>query len=909
LPEGLAASDEIAEKVEFQLQLDKPAPPHFKFTREYAQREGLNYTDDKEYFEYKCWEGLEERLKSIPPELHQQYRERLQYEIEIIEKMGFPGYMLIVWDFINYAKDPSRHPEKYRQKYQGKPIPVGPGRGSAAGSLVAYALKITNIDPIRWGLLFERFLNPERVTLPDIDVDFCQERREEVLEYVKNQYKSTNVGQVVTFQSLQARGVLRDLIRIFGINYSEGDKFVKLVPEGPKVKLSKVLKEEPKIQQKIEEAPLYDRLMKFALALEGIYRGTGTHAAGVVISDTPLWEKSPLYKLSPTEEMAATQYSLNYLEPVNLIKFDFLGLKNLTIIQKAVDFIREQEGVEVDLENLNLEDPKVYQLIRSGKTLGLFQIESEGMRRLAQRLKPTNFNDIIAMLALYRPGPMEAGMLDDYINRKHGREPVSYFFPEFEKPLKPILEPTYGVIVYQEQVMQIVQEIAGFTLGEADIIRRAMGKKNEELMKKYKEEFITRAAERGYTPSNAEALFEKIEKFAGYGFNKSHSAAYAMVTFQTAYLKTYYPTHFFSALLTYEADNTDKIATYLEEARSLGIEILPPDVNGSKGEFQPAGKGQILFGLNGLKGVGEKAIESILKNQPFRDLREFLLKIDSKVNRKVLEVLIKGGALDSFGYSRRTLFENLDRLLEYKRRVEEQQQTLASGNSLFSIVGGEKGASHPPLKLENLPEWDPKTRLEREFEALGFYLSAHPLDPYREQLEQIQYHTSAEREELVDKEGLFVGKVVQLKVKRSKSGRRYGIVTLADFHGKLEIFLFGEELEQLEQIGTGEPIGIRAKVEREGERWRITGRKIFKLEEIGEEALPKGPKYLEFRYRLGERYIQQLSQIYQFLSRLEEGEHRVKLIFELPSGEVVEVLTDFWKSPPSQQRELARLIG
>jgi len=876
LPEAVENSDKIAQMVDVELVLNQPTPPSFKFTKEYAQREGLEFESDVEYFEYKCWEGLEERLKNIPPELHDQYRERLKYEIEIIKKMKFPGYMLIVWDFINYAKDPSRHLEKYRKKYGNKPIPVGPGRGSAAGSLVTYALKITNIDPIRWGLLFERFLNPERVSLPDIDVDFCQERREEVLEYVRHQYGKNNVSQVITFQSLLARGVLRDLARIFGVDYSTADKFVKLVPEGPKVKLKDALEQEPKISQKMEEDPLYDRLFRFGLALEGVKRGTGTHAAGVVISDTPLWEKSPLYKLDPAEEMPITQYSLNYLEAVDLIKFDFLGLKNLTIIQKALDFIADETGESIDLDNLDLTDPEVYKLIQSGKTLGLFQIESDGMQDLARRLKPSTFDDIIAMLALYRPGPMDAGMLDSYINRKHGREPVSYFFPEFEKALKPILEPTYGVIVYQEQVMQIVQAIAGFSLGEADIIRRAMGKKKKDLMKKYSEEFARRAQEQGYSYEHAKKLFESIEKFAGYGFNKSHSAAYAMVTYQTAYLKTHYPTQFFSALLTYEADNTDKVAKYIEEAKNLGIEVLPPDVNRSKGEFTPR-DGKILFGLNAIKGVGSKAVESILKGQPFGDLTDFLLKIDSKVNRKVLEQLIKAGALDSFGYTRRTLFENIDKMLEFKRQIEEKRHALTAKTSLFSVFGEEEVANEigGKIELENLPEWDTKTLLENEYASLGFYVSAHPLDPFKEELKELEYNLSSEKEELIKSEALFVGKVDKLKKKVGKSGKKFGILTLLDYHGKLDIFLFSRDLEKLEQMDLERPIAIKAEVDKDGERWRITGRKVLTLEEAKGEKKGTRQRILELTYRIGEEYEADLRAIRRQIEGMAEGEQRI----------------------------------
>ncbi|WP_456470545.1 DNA polymerase III subunit alpha [Caminibacter sp.] len=716
IPEALQNNKKLFENIHIDIPLGNPTPPTFKFTEEYAKKEGLDIKSDVEYFKYKCWQGLEKRLKKIPEHLHEEYKKRLQYEIDIIKQMKFPGYMLIVWDFINYAKDPSRH-----LRGDGNKIPVGPGRGSAAGSLVAYALEITNIDPLKYGLLFERFLNPERVSMPDIDVDFCQERRDEVIEYVQKKYGHENVAQVVTFGSLLAKGVLRDVARIFGIDYSTADKFVKLIPDQLGITLQKAKELEPKIKEITEDDPLYNRLYSFGEALEGLKRNTGKHAAGVVISDTKLWNKSPLYKQDEHDEFHTTQYSLNYLEPVDLIKFDFLGLKTLTVIDKAVKFIKENQKKEVNVDDLTLDDPEVFKLIQSGKTLGLFQIESDGMQDLAKRLKPTNFEDVIAMLALYRPGPMDAGMLDDYIERKHGRKPISYFYDEFEEVLKPILEPTYGVIVYQEQVMQIVQAIGGFSLGEADIIRRAMGKKKADLMAKYAEEFAKRAQKQGFSYENAKALFNLIEKFAGYGFNKSHSAAYAMITYQTAYLKKYFPTEFFAALLTYEADNTDKIARYIDEAKSLGIEVLPPDVQKSNAQFTPV-EDKILFGLSAIKGVGAKAIESIVQNRPFKDLEDFILKIDtSKVNKKVLEQLIKSGALDSFRYPRKTLLENIENMLEFKKRIEERKNAINHEHSLFADIETEDEIQEK-LQIKATDEFDMKTLLEGEYETLGFYV-------------------------------------------------------------------------------------------------------------------------------------------------------------------------------------------
>ncbi len=880
--DALENNKSLFENIDIQIPLNNPTPPTFKFTKEYAKAEGLDITNDVEYFEYKCKEGLKKRLKKIPPNLHDKYKKRLEYEMDIIKKMKFPGYMLIVWDFINYAKDPSRH-----LRGDGNPIPVGPGRGSAAGSLVAYALEITNIDPIKYGLLFERFLNPQRVSMPDIDVDFCQDRRDEVIEYVQQKYGNENVAQVITFGSLLAKGVLRDVARIFGIDYSEADRFVKLIPDKLGITLNEAKEIEEKINQIIKEDPLYERLYSFGEALEGVKRNTGKHAAGVVISDTKLWEKSPLYKQHQKDNFHTTQYSLNYLEPVDLIKFDFLGLKTLSVIDKAVKFIKFNKNKKINIDDLTLDDKKVFELIQSGKTLGLFQIESDGMRDLAKRLKPTNFEDIIAMLALYRPGPMDAGMLDDYIERKHGRKPISYFYEEFEEVLKPILEPTYGVIVYQEQVMQIVQAIGGFSLGEADIIRRAMGKKKADLMAKYAEEFAKRASERGFSYENAKALFNLIEKFAGYGFNKSHSAAYAMITYQTTYLKTYYPTEFFASLLTYDADNTDKIAKYIDEAKSLGIEILPPDIQKSNAEFTPLDN-KILFGLSAIKGVGIKAIESIIQNRPFKNLEDFILKIDtSKVNKKVLEQLIKAGALDSFGYNRKTLLNNLEAMLDFKRRVEERKNAIKHKNSLFATIADEEEIKE---KLQIMPfeEFDTQTLLEKEFQTLGFYVSAHPLDPYKEQIEKLNYNLSSDLEGLIGKEALFVGKIDKIQYKISKKGNKFAIITLMDYHGKISIMVF-RDLEKLEALKES-PIAIKAFVDKNGEFIRLSARKILTLKEAESEKGAIKEESIILTKTLSKNYEEELIQIYNLLTK-HPGNKKAILQLKTPFGFILQIDT------------------
>jgi len=874
LKDAITNSDKLSNSINIDIPLNNPTPPTFKFTKEYAKLEGLNIDNDVDYFEYKCKEGLKERLKYIPKEKHKEYEKRLEYEIEIIKKMKFPGYMLIVWDFVREAKK--------------RKIPVGPGRGSAAGSLVAYALQITNIDPLKYGLLFERFLNPQRVSMPDIDMDFCQERRGEIIEYVKEKYGKVNVAQVITFGSLLAKGVLRDVARIFGIDYSQADKFVKLIPDKLGITLKEAKELEPKIKEIINEEPLYKRLYSFGEHLEGIKRNTGMHAAGVVISDEELWKKSPLYKQDENDEAIVTQYSLNYLEPVDLIKFDFLGLKTLTVIDKTIKNIKENKNKEINIDLLTLDDENVFKLIQSGKTLGLFQIESDGMQDLAKRLKPTNFEDIIAMLALYRPGPMDSGMLDDYIERKHKRKEISYFFDEFEEVLKPILEPTYGVIVYQEQVMQIVQAIAGFSLGEADIIRRAMGKKKIDLMKKYAEDFATRASKRGFSYENAKKLFELIEKFAGYGFNKSHSAAYAMITYQTAYLKTYYPTEFLSALLTYEADNTDKIAKYIEEAKSLGIEILPPNVNKSNAQFTPIDN-KILFGLSAIKGVGSKAIESIIKNRPFKDLEDFILKVDTqKVNKKVLEQLIKSGAMDDFGLSRKAMLSKVEEILDFKKRVEEKKNAIKHENSLFA---SEEVEIDEHLQVPNVAEFDTKTLLEYEFETLGFYVSAHPLDPYKDKIKNIKYNLSSEVEEIINQEALFIGKIEQLKVKLSKKGNKFAIATLMDFHGKIDIMIFEKDLEKLNELNLDEPIAIKARVEKVGDFLRITAKKILNLQEAKNETAAKIEEITVIKRNISENIEEDLLKIYNEIVK-NPGDKKAILLLTTPFGFSLRVETN-----------------
>jgi DNA polymerase-3 subunit alpha len=872
LPEAIENTQILDEKITLKLNLGDPTPPKFKFTKEYAKEEGLEFDNDADYFEYKCKEGLEKRLVHIPENRHQEYRDRLDLEIEIINKMKFPGYMLIVWDFVREANSRTPH------------IPVGPGRGSAAGSLVAYSLWITDIDPIKYGLLFERFLNPERVSMPDIDMDFCQEKRGDIIEYVRDKYGRENVAQVITFGSLLAKGVLRDMARIFGIDYSIADTFVKLIPDELGIKLQDAKEKEPKIATLVDEEATYHRLYDFGLKLEGKKRNTGMHAAGVVISDNKLWEKTPLYK---QDENFVTQYSLNYLEDVDLIKFDFLGLKTLTVIDNALKNIKQNYNKDLDFSTMEMDDEGVFELISSGNTLGLFQIESDGMQDLNRRLKPTSFEDVIAVLALYRPGPMDAGMTEDFVQRKNGKSEIKYFFDDFEPILKPILGNTYGVIVYQEQVMQIVQEIGGFSLGEADVIRRAMGKKNIDYMKQKADEFASGAEKKGLKKEEAVELFLLIEKFAGYGFNKSHSAAYAMITYQTSFLKLHYPAEFMSALLSSEKDNTDKIVKYIDELKRLNVELLPPDVENSNDDFT-ALNGNVIFGLGAIKGVGSKAIESIIANRPFESLEDFILKVDtSKVNKRVLEALIKSGAMDKFEYSRKAMLNQVEEIIEYKKRVEDSKNRLK--NSLFGV----DDFVQEKLTLRNIPEFELLDLINSEFEALGFYVSAHPLDPYKDKFEDIKYNLSSEIDDLMGNSALFVGKITNIKKRIGKKGKPFGIISFMDFHGNFDFMVFADMLESIEQMDLNEPIAIKLELSMSGEFRRMNCKKIINIDEAKDEKIEikKSGKPIFYEIEINEEnYEEKLLEIYSRAMKF-NGSQKLILTIKTPFGFMLEVDT------------------
>ncbi len=813
LPEAVANTLRVAERCNVELDLGHTYLPNYQVPEGH---------DAKSFLRAQASEGLQRRLaqaraQGLEPD-EAVYQERLEYELGIIEQMGFPGYFLIVWDFINYAKEHG--------------IPVGPGRGSGAGSLVAYSLRITDIDPIRYTLLFERFLNPERVSMPDFDVDFCMNKRDRVIAYVTQKYGEDNVGQIITYGKMKAKAVVRDVARVLGLTFGEADRAAKLIPDDLGMTLAKAFEMEPRLGALREEDPRYGKLFDVALTLEGLNRQPGMHAAGVVIGDKPLWEYVPLYAVVGDDGTITriTQFAKSEVEEAGLVKFDFLGLKTLTVIDHAMRIIndgRAAQGEEpLDISTIPLDDPGVFELISSGDTTGVFQLESSGFKELLRKLKPDCLEDIIAAVALYRPGPLQSGMVDSFVRRKHGQEPVTYPHPWLEDTLKE----TYGVMVYQEQVMQAASVLAGFSLGQADILRRAMGKKKVEAMKQQREVFAKGCAERGVPADQAREIFDTIEKFAGYGFNKSHSAAYGLITYQTAWLKTHYPVEFMAALLTSDGDNTDKVVRFISEARAMGITVLPPSVNESAADFTAVG-GAIRFGLGAVKGVGGGAVEAILAAREeegrFGSLFDFCERVDlRRVNKRVAEALVKCGAFDDFGAARATLFASLDKAFE--RGAQIQRDKAAGQMSMFDLLaappqaggGGHDAARRADEALELREEWPDKQRLGYEKESLGFYVSGHPLDRYASELGRLGCTPISELARKEHRAEVQVGAVVSaLRERPLKSGDgRMAFVTLEDLTGQVEVLCFSAAYAEAEEIIKGdEPVLLTATVQHEGE--------------------------------------------------------------------------------------------
>ncbi len=818
--EAISQTQEIAERCNVEIETGKHHFPVFTID------EGTTYEEE---FEKRAREGFRKRLKrlNLSDQELKSYEERLAEELQIIKEKGFSSYFLIVSDFINWAKK--------------KGIPVGPGRGSAAGSLVAYSMGITDLDPVKYGLFFERFLNVERISLPDIDVDFCMSRRDEVIEYVTKKYGGEDhVAQIITFGQMKARAVIRDVGRGLGMSYQEVDRIAKLVPERLNISLEEAIRLEPKLMELSKKDERISRLLTIAKALEGLPRHSSTHAAGVVISDKPMMEYLPLTKGQEGETI--TQFDMKDVEKVGLIKFDFLGLKTLTVIDTALKLIERHHGEMIDLSSIPLDDEKTFELLKRGDTTGVFQLESSGMKELIRRLKPSTFTDLIALVALYRPGPLESGMVDDFVKRKHGEVEVEYLLPELE----PILKETYGVIVYQEQVMKIAQELAGYSLGEGDLLRRAMGKKIPEVMEAQKDRFMKGALERGVDPKKAETIFDLMAKFAGYGFNKSHSAAYALIAYQTAYLKAHYPIPFMTSLLSNELGNTDGVVKFLAECRVSGIEVLPPDINKSEEGFTIEGE-KIRFGLAAVKNVGESAIQSITtereKKGPFKDLEDFISRVDlRKVNKRVMESLIKSGALDSFGLKRAQMFAFLDELLEFGHK--KQREKSLGQKSLFDLKETSSSMSQFSLKLPEVEEWPELELLSKEKEALGFYISGHPLDAYHDEIKRLSPLNTERLKDVPEGSRVGIcGIVRSKKEKLTKRGDKMAFLVFEDLFGSIEILCFSEVfLRSKEVIESEKPLwieGILKKEGNEGEESQINIKMVAERIESLEDACKK----------------------------------------------------------------------
>lgn len=798
-PEALRNTVEIAARCNVELDLKNHHFPRYPISE---------HETYEELFDRQAVAGLERRLKrlELSDEKAEEYRKRLREELEVIKQKGFASYFLIVADFVNWAKQ------------QG--IPVGPGRGSAAGSLAAYAMGITDLDPVRYGLYFERFLNPERPSFPDIDVDFCMNRRDEVLAYVTKKYGGEDyVSQIATFGQMKARAVIRDVGRGLGIPYGDVDRIAKLVPSDPGMTLERALKEEPKLRELVETDPNVKELWRIALALEGLPRHSSTHAAGVVISDKPMTEYLPLAKGQKGETV--TQFDMKGVEHVGLIKFDFLGLKTLTVIDMTLRFIKEQSGEEIDLSNIPLNDEATYTLLSNGDTTGVFQLESTGMKALIRSLRPSCFDDLIALVALYRPGPLDSGMVDQYVQAKHGRIQVQYLLPQLE----PILKDTYGVIVYQEQVMKIAQELAGYSLGEGDLLRRAMGKKKPEEMAAQKERFLRGAAEKNLPLDKAEEIFELMAKFAGYGFNKSHSAAYALIAYQTAWLKTHYRAPFLAALLSNELGNTDGVMKFIADCKKSNIRILPPDINRSQDSFTLDGDG-IRFGLAAIKNVGTGAIQAILEerstNGSFRDFEDFCLRIDTRrVNKRVMESLIMCGAFDSMGHKRSQLFAALEQGLNISQ-VKKRLACISSSPGLFDAADcAQEEKSYEDhrgfLRLPEISEWQEEELLRKEKDAIGFYISRHPLDTYADVIGKVASHTTATLNTAPDGAIVsVVGLMRTIKEITTKKGDRMAFLTLEDLNGSVEVVCFPDAFVRLKNALEQEgPLWIEGELQRE----------------------------------------------------------------------------------------------
>ncbi len=884
LPEAIENTVEIAQRCAYRPVKRDPILPPFLTGGEATS--ALAETETAE-LRRQAEAGLKERIAqhgTAPGHDAASYAKRLAFELDVITGMNYQGYFLIVSDFIKWTK--------------GQGIPVGPGRGSGAGSLVAYALTITDLDPIRFGLLFERFLNPERVSMPDFDIDFCQDRRDEVIAYVRERYGADRVAHIITFGKLQARAVLRDVGRVLQMPYGQVDRLCKLVPMNPAnpVTLPQAIAGEPRLQEERDREPIVAKLLDIGQRLEGLYRHASTHAAGVVIADRPLIDLVPLYR-DARAQLPATQFNMKWAEAAGLVKFDFLGLKTLTVIDTARKLIA-RGGPDIDPSTIPLDDAASYELMQRGDTVGVFQLEGQGMRDALRKLKPDRFEDIIAIVALYRPGPMDN--IDTYVNRKHGREEIEGLHPMIE----PILAETYGVIIYQEQVMQIAQVLSGYSLGEADLLRRAMGKKIKKEMNAQRKRFVDGAVANGVDKGRAEYIFELVAKFAGYGFNKSHAAAYALIAYQTAYLKANYPTEFVAASMTLDMGNADKLNGFAQEARRLGIPLEPPSVNHSEVGFIP-NNGAIRYSLAALKNVGRQAVEHICAERaeqgPYKDVSDFARRINPRlVNKRAMETLAAAGALDELGVDRATAYANVDLIIAAGNRSLE---TSAEGQEdLFS------GARHapPPIELRPAKAWVPTDKLSREFEAVGFFLTGHPLDDYKEVLDSlgaetwVEFAAKARQRRVV---GTLAGTVLSARERKGKSGNPYAFVAFSDPTGQFEAVVFSEALlaaRPLLEPGTAVVLDVEA--EADGETVRVRVQRLSSLDKAAEARSAGMKVYVE-----DTRALAPLAE--QVGGQGGEGAFHLVLRLDDLSKEVEFVLPQGIDTTPRQRSELKLVEG
>jgi len=872
IPEALRRTVDIAARCNVKIERIKNPFPEFKVPSGHTPGS---------YFEKVVREGFASRVPYLErmakagtlanplPE----YERRLTSEIQMIQKMRYEGYFLIVWDFIHYART--------------QDVPVGPGRGSAAGSLVSYAMRITDVDPLQYNLLFERFLNPERVSMPDIDIDFCMRRRGELIEYVTQKYGRDNVAQIITFGTMAAKAAIKDVGRAMEIPYVEVDRLAKMVPTTLGIELKNALEDAPQLKSAVNSDAKLKDLMAVALRLEGLARHASTHAAGVVISPEPLTDLVPVYKTNRDE--ITTQFDMNALERIGLLKMDFLGLTTLTVLHDAVKMVEQNRGVKIDIDNLALDDADTYKLFARGDTTAIFQFESHGMRDILRRYQATRIEDLTALNALYRPGPIQGGMVDDFINRKHGKTKVSYELPQ----LQDILQETYGVILYQEQVMQIANRLASFSLGEADILRRAMGKKKKEEMAAQRVKFLHGCANNKIPEKKAERIFNLMEEFAGYGFNKSHSCAYALLAYQTAYMKTHYPVEFIAALLTSETGNAEKAVKYINEARGMGISILPPDVNESDLYFTPIGEA-IRFGLAAIKNVGENTAKAIrdsrLSGGEFKALYDFCERIEARfLNKRVFESLIKSGAVDSLG-PREAMAASIDDALASLQRASRLRESGQHG-----LFGGGGGAAETaaPFLLRDAPLWSEEERLASEYAMLGFYVSGHPLERYSSRLAEWSVVRLEEVEgQRNGKEIAVAALIVGVRPMRSKKGARWAIFTIQDMTGVQELLAFPESFSKHEQtLKPGTPLLLKVRVQIEEAGTRLSLQEARKIADIAEKAAAQR----EFRVRIEMPLMTE-----DTLDRLEklfaEAPGTSQVVFELESADgTIAVL-------PSQQR-------